>query len=255
MTVSDVTHRPRLYSNKRKTSESSRSRKSSENKASGDFSSSTNQKNNPEKTALKLQKQVQKAERENLVIWKSPLKTPYYCFLETIQLLSHYTFKLLTDTKSMATIMSLVMVYFGTKQISSLEGTIMSLEEKTASGLYWVLLGVLSSVGLGTGLHTFLLFLGPFIAKVTLEAYNCGSVDFVESEYPDNLVCQEGATPGHVSILDIMAKVRFPAFCWGAGTALGELPPYFMARAHRLSGYDSDEEEDEYDELQEKNCQ
>jgi len=42
------------------------------------------------------------------------------------------------------------------------------------------------------------------------------------------------------------------AFCWGAGTALGELPPYFVARAHRLSGYDPDEEEDEFDELQEK---
>ena len=54
------------------------------------------------------------------------------------------------------------------------------------------------------------------------------------------------------SIWAIMSKVRIEAFCWGAGTALGELPPYFMARAHRLSGYDSDEEEDEYDELQEK---
>ena len=42
-----------------------------------------------------------------------------------------------------------------------------------------------------------IIFSGPFIAKVTLEAYNCGSVDFVESEYPDNLVCQEGATPGN----------------------------------------------------------
>ena len=56
----------------------------------------------------------------------------------------------------------------------------------------------------------------------------------------------------YFSIWAIMSKVRIEAFCWGAGTALGELPPYFMARAHRLSGYDSDEEEDEYDELQEK---
>ncbi|XP_055534821.1 vacuole membrane protein 1 isoform X2 [Wyeomyia smithii] len=32
-----------------------------------------------------------------------------------------------------------------------------------------------------------------------------------------------------------MTKVRFEAFLWGAGTALGELPPYFMARASRLS--------------------
>ena len=39
-----------------------------------------------------------------------------------------------------------------------------------------------------------------------------------------------------VSIFAIMSKVRFPAMCWGAGTALGELPPYFMARAARLTG-------------------
>ena len=30
--------------------------------------------------------------------------------------------------------------------------------------LWWVGLGVLSSVGLGTGLHTFILYLGPHIA-------------------------------------------------------------------------------------------
>ena len=47
-------------------------------------------------------------------------------------------------------------------------------------------------------------------------------------------------------------QVRVEAFCWGAGTALGELPPYFVARAHRLSGYDPDEEEDEFEELQQK---
>ena len=29
----------------------------------------------------------------------------------------------------------------------------------------------------------------------------------------------------------IMSKVRLEAFMWGAGTAIGELPPYFMARA------------------------
>lgn len=51
-----------------------------------------------------------------------------------------------------------------------------------------------------------------------------------------------------------MSKVRIESFCWGVGTALGELPPYFMARAHRLSGYDPDEdEEDEFLELQQRN--
>lgn len=39
-----------------------------------------------------------------------------------------------------------------------------------------------------------------------------------------------------VSIWNIMAKVRVESMMWGIGTALGELPPYFMARAARLSG-------------------
>lgn len=51
-----------------------------------------------------------------------------------------------------------------------------------------------------------------------------------------------------------MSKVRLESFLWGAGTALGELPPYFMARAARLSGYDPDDAEDlqDFEELQKK---
>lgn len=33
---------------------------------------------------------------------------------------------------------------------------------------------------------------------------------------------------------------------WGAGTALGELPPYFMAKAARISGEEPDDEEYRY---------
>ena len=36
---------------------------------------------------------------------------------------------------------------------------------------------------------------------------------------------------------------------WGAGTAIGELPPYFMARAARLSGKAI--EDNDYEELEE----
>lgn len=36
---------------------------------------------------------------------------------------------------------------------------------------------------------------------------------------------------------------------WGIGTAIGELPPYFMARAARLSGAEPDDEE--YQEFEE----
>ena len=43
-------------------------------------------------------------------------------------------------------------------------------------------------------------------------------------------------TEVQMTIWAILSKVRVEAFCWGAGTAIGELPPYFMARAARLSG-------------------
>ncbi|KRZ21010.1 Vacuole membrane protein 1, partial [Trichinella pseudospiralis] len=46
-----------------------------------------------------------------------------------------------------------------------------------------------------------------------------------------------------ISIWSIMSKVRIEAIMWGAGTALGELPPYFMARAARLSGQEPDDED------------
>ena len=60
------------------------------------------------------------------------------------------------------------------------------------------------------------------------------------------IVCPDDDGTEIVSIWSIMSKVRLEAFMWGAGTALGELPPYFMARAARLSGQelnDSDNEE------------
>merc|ERR1712241_930603 len=61
-----------------------------------------------------------------------------------------------------------------------------------------------------------------------------------------------GSSVAQVSIWAILSKVRVEAFCWGAGTAIGELPPYFMARAARLSGSEPSEEEEEFHELQEK---
>ncbi len=62
---------------------------------------------------------------------------------------------------------------------------IVSVEKQVMWCLYWLGLGVLSSVGLGTGLHTFLLYLGPHIAAVTLAAYECGTLDFPSPPYPD----------------------------------------------------------------------
>lgn len=60
-----------------------------------------------------------------------------------------------------------------------------------------------------------------------------------------SIICPEEPYDKRVpNIWAIMSKVRFEAFLWGAGTALGELPPYFMAKAARLSGYDPDDAEE-----------
>lgn len=82
---------------------------------------------------------------------------------------------------------------------------------------------------------------GPHIASVTLAAYECGSVDFPEPPYPDQIICpqQEAAAPssdaeqvgleparvdssslesaalhGSISLWTIMSKVRLEACLW-----------------------------------------
>ncbi|XBI19606.1 hypothetical protein VPH35_061078 [Triticum aestivum] len=39
-----------------------------------------------------------------------------------------------------------------------------------------------------------------------------------------------------IPVFDLLPQVQLEAVLWGIGTALGELPPYFISRAARLSG-------------------
>jgi len=209
---------------------------------------------NSKSKAYLTQVQKDRDERENIVLWKAPLKTLVNFALELVSLLSSLFARLYQARLKCLLISSIfAFLYF----IYNIEGAhqqiINDSKDQLLWGLYWIWLGILSSVGLGTGLHTFLLFLGPFIAKVTLAAYECGSTDFPSPPFPDEIVCPEGGDQSQttVTILMIASKVRFAACCWGAGTALGELPPYFMARAARLSGQqdEDDEEMAEFEDL------
>lgn len=66
------------------------------------------------------------------------------------------------------------------------------------------------------------------------------------------IICpDELDTAWAASLWNIMLKVRVEAMMWGAGTALGELPPYFMARAARLSGRPPDEDKEDLIEFEE----
>lgn len=98
----------------------------------------------------------------------------------------------------------------------------------------WVVLGVLSSIGLGTGAHTFLLFLGPFIARVTTAAYVCKSLNFPLFGL-ESLLCPFGVyEKKEIALWMVLNKVKWESFAWGLGTAIGELPPYLVARACTL---------------------
>ena len=69
--------------------------------------------------------------------------------------------------------------------------------------LYWLCLGVLSAIGIGTGMPTGALYLFPHIASLT-------------STY---------------SFMPCMYHAILPTLSWGLGTALGEIPPYLMAQS------------------------
>ncbi|XP_075473574.1 vacuole membrane protein KMS1-like isoform X1 [Primulina tabacum] len=121
-------------------------------------------------------------------------------------------------------------------------------------GLWWVALGVASSIGLGSGLHTFVLYLGPHIALFTIKVMQCGRIDIKSAPYDTIQLkrspswlgkdCVEFGPPIfqssdgiiRVPLGSILPQVQLEAMLWGLGTALGELPPYFISRAASLSG-------------------
>lgn len=222
------------------------------------------------KVDLAKRRAAEREERHGLVVWRRPVTTFYYFLLECVALVrtSSAIKYVRTNTRTVVTILipivaaivsviaGVVFHFYYTESSSPYHGRVQDSLNNVRRifiwCLYWIGLGVLSSIGLGTGLHTFLLYLGPHIAAVTLAAYECNSVKFPEPPYPDDIICpyENGGGiagglesvkkhfPGHasdknaapqVNLFIIMQKVWLEAFMWGLGTAIGELPPYFLA--------------------------
>jgi len=109
---------------------------------------------------------------------------------------------------------------------------------------WWIFLGVLSSVGFGTGLHSGLMFLFPHIMKVSFAADACQSLDGLITMYqhPCKLDCSTvTGAPGEVTFLSIFLRVCWPCMIWGLGTAIGELPPYLVSKTARLAGRNNED--------------
>ena len=70
--------------------------------------------------------------------------------------------------------------------------------------IYWFILGILSTIGLGFGFHTGIFFLFPYITN-----------------YYD--------ISNNPSIFNTLIKCLPTIIIWGMGSAIGELPPYYLA--------------------------
>jgi hypothetical protein len=116
--------------------------------------------------------------------------------------------------------------------------------------VWWVGLGILSSIGLGSGLQTGVLFLFPHILKVCLTAESCKTVDFDSfsaiwfRKSPDLFRCPDNV-PGVMltpaTYFRVWQLVIVPSFFQSAGTAIGEIPPYWITKAARLAAIQAGE--------------
>mmetsp|Transcript_90514 Transcript_90514/g.256367 ORF Transcript_90514/g.256367 Transcript_90514/m.256367 type:complete len:506 (+) Transcript_90514:70-1587(+) len=107
--------------------------------------------------------------------------------------------------------------------------------------LWWVILGILSSVGFGTGLHSGLMFLFPHVMQVVGAAEACQTSSGLVAWYqhPCKLDCSTTRGPkdgSTVTVLRLWLLVTVQCMLWGFGTAIGELPPYLVSKAARLAG-------------------
>jgi hypothetical protein len=107
--------------------------------------------------------------------------------------------------------------------------------------LWWIILGVLSSIGFGTGLHSGLMFLFPHVMQVVTAAESCHTSEGLVTWYhhPCKFDCHMTTGPkddSTVTFFRLWSLVTLQCVLWGAGTAMGELPPYFVSRAARVTG-------------------
>ncbi|CAN6199502.1 unnamed protein product [Urochloa humidicola] len=200
-----------------------------------------------------------RADLKRLTITSQPFKTSAFFVLAIAQSLGRTCSSVLKKGSWLKIVVLLVVATWGLLLFTDgpHEKHVQELLWYVRFGLWWVILGVASSIGLGSGLHTFVLYLGPHLALFTIKAVQCGRVDLKSAPYDTVLLkrkpswldkdCLEFGPPIYqetIPFSKILHKVYLEAVLWGIGTALGELPPYFLSRAASMSGRTIDELED-----------
>lgn len=104
---------------------------------------------------------------------------------------------------------------------TSIQSMCVWLEDVVLETLFWIGCGVLSTIGLGSGLQTGALFLFPHVCRLSL-AWS-------------KLHNHSNDAP---SLAALLWSVAIPGFWSGTGSAAGELVPFLLARLIRKSGKD-----------------
>jgi membrane protein YqaA with SNARE-associated domain len=192
--------------------------------------------------AVWRRKNIKCLRRPDLVLW-------HFCIVVWESAVQFVLTALATPWVTFGVLPFLALVFFGLSFDGPHSSALSELVEVTKFFVWWVGLGVLSSVGLGTGLHTGVMFMFPFITMVTLAAVRCGTVEFPARELMwDNfgaiysIQCPEGSSDNAAAATfsTIFFKVVWATALWGAGTAMGEIPPYAISRAARLAGEENE---------------
>lgn len=189
----------------------------------------------------------QHSRRKRITLLHAPLKTLAYCTLAGCS----FFHRAVRYVASHAATLWLLIAVAGLAAAAQLEGphsgAIWELWIWLKVTVWWVGLGVLSSIGLGSGMHSGLLFLFPHIYSICASAEACGDLNFDPRgnmwqsvlkpgelfsclSTPDQQQQQLGisASPAFTAVL---YKALPYALLWGLGTALGELPPYAASYA------------------------
>lgn len=102
--------------------------------------------------------------------------------------------------------------------------------------LWWLSLGILSSVGLGCGMHSGVLFLFPHLYIICSTSEFCNSLNFDSRTNMWRSLLSAGKhfeclgrNDGNVTFSKLFLKTYPYCLLWGIGTAIGELPPYITS--------------------------
>jgi len=195
-------------------------------------------------------------ERKKLTLWRSPIKTIWLFCLVVLDAIKYVVPLAYSHPVSRFFVGPAVMLWaLGLYFPGAWTQYCQLAQSAVEYVVWWAGLGVLSSVGLGSGMHTGLLFLFPHIIKVVRTAQECNSLNFVaytdmwtsgllKRAPPEDLWKCAAAPASDYSFLEILLKVLPPAIIWGAGTAAGEIPPYALSKRAREAGTRNEEFEE-----------